>query len=49
MQSIKNIVGFTLAMALVTWPMITDMLFGTRLTVGYVIILLTVGYLKKRC
>ena len=49
MQSIKNFVGFTLAMALVTWPMITDMLFGTHLTVGYVIILLTVGYLKKRC
>ena len=49
MQIIKNTVGFTLAMALVTWPMITDMLFGTRLTVGYVIILLTVGYLKKHC
>ena len=49
MQTIKNIVGFTLAMALVTWPMITDMLFGTHLTVGYVIILLTVGYLKKHC
>ena len=49
MQTIKNTVGFTLAMALVTWPMITDMLFGTHLTVGYVIILLTVGYLKKRC
>lgn len=49
MQTIKNTVGFTLAMALVAWPMITDMLFGTHLTVGYVIILLTIGYLKKRC
>ena len=49
MQTIKNIVGFTLAIVLVSWPMITDMLFGTHLTVGYVIILLTVGYLKKRC
>ena len=49
MQTIKNIVGFTLATALVTWPMITDMLFGTHLTVGYVIILLTIGYLKKHC
>lgn len=49
MQEIKNIASFTLAMALVTWPMVTDMLFGTHLTVGYVIILLTIGYLKKRC
>ena len=48
MQTIKNTIGFTIAMALVTWPMITDMLFGTHLTVGYAIILLTVGYLKKR-
>ena len=47
MQAIKNAFGFTLAMALVTWPMITDILFGTHLTVGYAIILLTVGYLKK--
>ena len=49
MQAIKNTVGFTLAMALVTWPMIVDMLFGTHLTVGYAIILLTAGYLKKHC
>ena len=49
MQTIKNTVGFTLAIALVTWPMIVDMLFGTHITVGYVIILLTIGYLKKHC
>ena len=54
MQTIKNTIGFTLAMALVTWPMITDMLFGTHFSVGYAIFLLVMGYVikftyNKRC
>ena len=47
MQTIKNIVGLTLAIALVTWPIVTDMLFGTHFTVGYAIFLLVMGYVKK--
>ena len=54
MQTIKNIFGFTLAMALVTWPMITDIALGTHFSVGYAIFLLVMGYVikftyNKRC
>ena len=54
MQAIKNTIGFTLAIALVSWPMIVDMLFETHLSVGYAIFLLVMGYVKeftynKRC
>ena len=54
MKAIKNTVGFTLAIALVSWPMITDIALGTHFSVGYAIFLMVMGYVikftyNKRC